>query len=65
MKKDKCGDRRLSPLIARNAMSRAPGERGRVRVNFQEWPVEIKARPPESFTDESSTQRPLIRKVRE
>ncbi len=35
-----------------------------VRVNFQEWPVEIKARPVEKFTGASGTQRPLIRKVR-
>ena len=41
------------------------GEPGLVRVNFQEWPLEIKARPVEMFTDDSSTQRPLIRKVRE
>jgi len=41
------------------------GERGMVRVNFQEWPVEIKARPVEKFTGASGTQRPLIRKVRE
>lgn len=41
------------------------GERGLVRVNFQEWTLEIKARPVEKFTDESGTQRPLIRKVRE
>ena len=41
------------------------GEPGPVRVNFQEWPVEIKARSVEMFTDDSSTQRPLIRKVRE
>ena len=41
------------------------GERGLVRINFQEWRLEIQARPPQSFTDESSTQRPLIRKVRE
>ena len=40
------------------------GEPGLVRVNFQEWPLEIKARPVETFTDDSSTQRPLIRKVR-
>jgi putative transposase len=41
------------------------GEPGLVRVNFQEWPVEIKARPVEKFTGASGTQRPLIRKVRE
>ncbi len=41
------------------------GERGLVRINFQEWRLEVRARPPESFADESSTQRPLIRKVRE
>ena len=41
------------------------GEKGLVRVNFQEWPLEIKARPVETFTDSSSTQHPLIRNVRE
>jgi hypothetical protein len=41
------------------------GDPGLVRVNFQEWPLEIKARPVEAFTDDSSTQRPLIRNVRE
>ena len=41
------------------------GERGLVRVNIQEWPLEIKARPVETFTDGSRNQRPLIRKVRE
>ena len=41
------------------------GEKGPVRVRFQEWPLEIKARPVEKFSDGSSTQRPLIRKVRE
>ncbi len=41
------------------------GERGLVRVNYQEWPIEIKPRSVETFTEESSTQRPLIRRVRE
>jgi putative transposase len=41
------------------------GERGLVRVNFQEWPVKTKARPVEKFSKESSTPRPLIRKLRE
>ena len=41
------------------------GERGMVRVNFQEWPLEIIARPVERFTDDGGTQRPLIRKERE
>jgi hypothetical protein len=41
------------------------GERGLLRVNFQEWPLEIKRRPVENFNVESCTQRPLIRKVRE
>jgi putative transposase len=40
-------------------------EQGMVRVNFQEWPLEIKARRVESFTVDGGTQRPLIRKVRE
>jgi putative transposase len=41
------------------------GERGLLRVNFQEWPLEIKRRPVENFNVESCTQHPLIRKVRE
>jgi putative transposase len=41
------------------------GERGLVRVNFQEWAVKIRARPVEKFNEESSTPRPLIRKARE
>jgi putative transposase len=40
------------------------GERGLVRVYYQEWPIEIKPRAVETFTKESSTQRPLIRRVR-
>jgi putative transposase len=42
-------------------------EDGAVRVNFQEWPVEIKigSVPVQSFTGDGSTQRPLIRKERE
>ena len=41
------------------------GEPGLVRVNFQEWPLEIKPRPVEKFADDSGPQRPLIREVRE
>jgi len=41
------------------------GEVGAVRVNCQEWPLEVKRRPVEKFNDESRTQRPLIRKNRE
>jgi len=40
------------------------GERGPVRVNFQEWPLRIKACPVQRFGD-GSTKHPLIRKVRE
>ena len=38
-------------------------ERGLVRVNFQEWALEIKACPVKTFA--TSTQHPLIRKKRE
>jgi putative transposase len=38
------------------------GETGPVRVKFQEWALEIKRRPVESFAEVES---PLIRKVRE
>jgi hypothetical protein len=41
------------------------GEVGAVRVNYQEWPLEVKRRPVEKFNDESRSQRPLIRKNRE
>ena len=41
------------------------GERGLVRVNYQEWPLEIKARPVEKFGNTTSSGCPLIRKVRE
>ena len=41
------------------------GEYGPVRVNFQEWPIKIKARPVEKFSEESCTPHPLIRKLRE
>jgi hypothetical protein len=43
------------------------GEEGPVRVNFQEWPVEIRngSIPVQTFVGNGSTQRPLIRKVRE
>ena len=40
-------------------------ERGLVRVNYQERPLEIKACPVEKFGVSSSTRRPLIRKERE
>jgi putative transposase len=43
----------------------AYGERGAVRVNFQEWALEIKRRPVERFGERSGERRPLIRKVRE
>jgi hypothetical protein len=36
-----------------------------VRVNYQEWPLEIERRPVEKFNDESRPPRPLIRKNRE
>ncbi len=38
------------------------GEPGPVRVNFQEWALEIKSRPVRSFAEVKS---PLIRKERE
>jgi putative transposase len=41
------------------------GERGLVRVNSQEWPAMIKARPVKKFSEESNMPHPLIRKVRE
>ena len=41
------------------------GEVGAVRVNYQEWPLEIERRPVEKFNDESRPSRPLIRKNRE
>jgi hypothetical protein len=41
------------------------GEVGAVRVNYQEWPLEIERRPVEKFNDESRPPRPLIRKNRE
>jgi hypothetical protein len=41
------------------------GEDGLLRVNCQEWPLEIGRRPVEKFNVKSCTQRPLIRKVRE
>jgi len=40
-------------------------EQGQVRVNFQEWALEIKKQPRQSFGDSASLQTPLIRKVRE
>ena len=40
-------------------------ERGRVRVNFQEWPLEVKRRPVERFGDNRGKSCPLIRKERE
>jgi len=39
------------------------GERGVVRVNYQEWPLEVKACPVERL-GVSSTTHPLIRKER-
>jgi hypothetical protein len=41
------------------------GQRGMVRVNYQEWPLEIKPCPVEKFGDRRRPQHPLIRKVRE
>jgi putative transposase len=41
------------------------GERGLVRVNYQEWPLEIEACPVEKYGVSSATLRPLIRKERE
>lgn len=38
------------------------GEAGAVRVNFQEWPLEIKRRPVQGLGE--GTARPLICKVR-
>ena len=55
----------FGPLEVEQFSSVLDGKPGLVRVNFQEWPLEIKARPVETFTDDSSTQRPLFRKVRE
>jgi REP-associated tyrosine transposase len=43
----------------------ACGERGRVQVNFQEWPLEIKSCPRQTFRDPLRPKTPLIRKVRE
>lgn len=40
------------------------GERGLVRVNYEEWPLRIKACPVKMFGDEC-TRHPLIRKERE
>ena len=41
------------------------GETGLVRVNFQEWPLELKRRPVQKFGEEAVSPRPLIRKKRE
>ena len=41
------------------------GEPGPVRVNFQEWPLEIKSRPVNKFGDGRGLSHPLIRKKRE
>ena len=41
------------------------GERGPVRVNFQEWKLEIKCRTPEKFGSGRVDTHPLIRKERE
>lgn len=40
-------------------------EAGLVRVNFQEWPLEIKGRPIEKFGSRRGLSYPLIRKERE
>ena len=40
------------------------GERGLVRVNYQEWPLRIKACPVEKFGGPSRPKHPLIRKKR-
>jgi len=45
--------------------SYAYGEPGAVRVNFQEWALAIKARPPEKFGECQPPRAPLIRKKRE
>lgn len=42
--------------------SYAYGEPGAVRVNFQEWALEIKHRPTQSFGEASALHTPLIRK---
>jgi len=41
------------------------GERGAVRVNYQEWPLKIKACPVEKCGGWRRPQHPLIRKVHE
>jgi len=41
------------------------GERGPVRVNFQEWASEIKCRTPQKFGSGRVETNPLIRKKRE
>lgn len=45
--------------------SYAYGEPGVVRVNFQEWPLEIKTFPRQSFGEGKFTNAPLIRRERE
>jgi hypothetical protein len=45
--------------------SYAHGEIGSVRVNFQEWPLEIKGCPWETFGERRLQRAPLIRKERE
>jgi putative transposase len=45
--------------------SYAFAERGAVRVNVQEWPLEIKKQPRQSFGESAPSLTPLIRKVRE
>ena len=40
------------------------GESGMVRVNYQEWLLQVKRRPATSFGDDGQS-RPLIRKKRE
>jgi putative transposase len=44
--------------------SYAYGEKGAVRVNSQEWPLEIKRRAPQNFGDSASLP-PLLRKLRD
>jgi putative transposase len=45
--------------------SNAYGEPGRVRVNFQEWPLTIKSRSRQTFSEPLPPDTPLIRKERE
>ena len=45
--------------------SYAYGERGMVRINFQEWKLRIKSRPRQGFAGTNIPHTPLIRKKRE